>query len=233
MKRMSEHIGLFTSLNCPSHNTLSLYVVSSSMGNGHTLRSERLTSPWLVLTVTTLTWPSFPGWVSTILPVFQQRGWILSSTRSTIAPSRSAAGGVSLCHFPRPCSDVRYSRLHLFQKWARTFSISCHLDNRLIGTSLQSYSGKVVSVSPIRKWNGVRTSRSLGSAVSGVSGLEFKHASIRTKSVYSSFCVKWELPSTFFKWVFTDFMLASHRPPIWGDLAGIKCQFIPISVKLL
>jgi hypothetical protein len=111
MKRMSEHIGLFTSLNCPSHNTLSLYVVSSSMGNGHTLRSERLTSPWLVLTVTTLTWPSFPGWVSTILPVFQQRGWILSSTRSTIAPSRSAAGGVSLCHFPRPCSDVRYSRL--------------------------------------------------------------------------------------------------------------------------
>jgi hypothetical protein len=60
---------------------------------------------------------------------------------------------------------------------------------------------------------------------------EFRQASVRTKSVYNSFCVNSELPSTFFKWDLIDFMLASHRPPIWGDLAGMKYQFIPMFVN--
>lgn len=44
-------------------------------------------------------------------------------------------------------------------------------------------SGSETSESPIKKWPGVRTDRSKGSADSGVSGREFKHASIRTNSV--------------------------------------------------
>lgn len=46
-----------------------------------------------------------------------------------------------------------------------------------------SGSGSDISELPIKKWPGVRTERSTGSVDKGVSGHEFKHASICTNKV--------------------------------------------------
>jgi hypothetical protein len=79
----------------------------------------------------------------------------------------------------------------------------------------------------MRKWPGVKGWRSLGSEDMGVMGREFKHASILFNNVFISLNVKFEFPRILLKCPLTDLTLISHKSPIWGDLGGIKCHFIP------
>jgi hypothetical protein len=101
MKRMSEHIKLFTSLNCPSHNTLSLYVVSSSMGNGHTLRSERLTSPCFFFFL--MPFPFFA--IRLLRYLFGRRFFLFPIPFCLSSPSFRWCDGAP-GHFPRPPTPI-------------------------------------------------------------------------------------------------------------------------------
>lgn len=58
-------------------------------------------------------------------------------------------------------------------------------------------------------------------------GLEFKHASIRTRSVISCSSVGTCWPITLRKWCFIDLTAASQMPPWWGAAGWMNSQFFP------
>jgi len=92
---------------------------------------------------------------------------------------------------------------------------------------LNDGSGTNVGADPIRKWPGVKTSRSSGSSVSGVKGRELSIASICAKRVDISSYMRRASPITLRKWCFTDFTPASHFPPKCGADGGLNFQFVP------
>ena len=136
-----------------------------------------------------------------------------------------------LSHLLRRVSSLRYSRYHLLQKYCLIWWMHCQLDNRPNGTVLKSRSRKLVSVSPIRKWPGVRTGGSFGSDDMGVSVRELRMASISTTRVWRCSKVNSSVPTTRMRWRLKDFTAASHKPPKCGEFGGLKRHCICRSAK--
>ena len=118
--------------------------------------------------VTTRIIPSWPGWVAAIRASFQLMGGRLSfliTTRVTISISSCL---VDNFHLLREISWFKYSRCHLSQKWWRICCTSSQQFKRLAARLRKSFCGKLVREVPIRKWPGLKGSRSLGLEESGV-----------------------------------------------------------------
>lgn len=77
----------------------------------------------------------------------------------------------------------------------------------------------------------MRTRRSFGSIDIGVSGRELRIDSISMMSVFKFSNVKSALPTTRLKCRLKDFTAASHNPPKWGELDGMKRHSIRRSAK--
>ena len=103
----------------------------------------------------------------------------------------------------------------------------CQLGNLLLGVSPKFTCGRLVNASPIRKWPGVRTRRSLGSAEIGLSGREFKIPLTSITKVLNSLKVNNWSVSTRLTWCLQHLTADSHMPPKCGERCGIKCHFIP------
>lgn len=127
-------------------------------------------------------------------------------------------------HLVRSCNEWRYSRLHPRQKCCRSCSTLCQRVSRFSLVSCKSWQGRLFSAVPIRKCPGLRYVKSFGSALSCMSGREFKIASISQSTVVIFSKVKWALPMIRAMWYLTDFTAASHKPPKWGALGGMKHQ---------
>ena len=82
----------------------------------------------------------------------------------------------------------------------------------------------VVKASPIKKCLGVNASRQSGSFDKGVSGREFRIASISIMIVSNSSCVRFSVDTIRTKRRFADFTAASHKPPKCGALGGMKLK---------
>ena len=81
---------------------------------------------------------------------------------------------------------VRYSHDHLLQKWLVNFWHSCQRLSNVMDWCDSGESGKAVKGFPIRKCPGVNTSNASAWSGSGVSGLEFRHASTCASVVVNS-----------------------------------------------
>jgi hypothetical protein len=75
------------------------------------------------------------------------------------------------------------------------------------------------------------TGGSLGSDNIGVMGREFRMASISMTNVLRCSYVKTSVPTMRIRWRLNDFTAASHRPPKWGELGGLKRHCIFLSVR--
>ena len=95
----------------------------------------------------------------------------------------------------------------------------------------QTGSGGAVSGVPTRKCPGVRGSESLESLFIGVKGREFRHASIKARSVYISSCAINKDPTTRLKCCLNDLTPASNIPPMYSEFGGINFQAIPSLLK--
>lgn len=95
----------------------------------------------------------------------------------------------------------------------------------------------VVIGRPTRKCPGVSTDKSLGSSVNGQSGRELSTASICVSNVLKSSYVNLLSPIYLsmvrFMWCLVDLTPASHNPPKWGALGGMKCHCVPSDINLL
>lgn len=158
--------------------------VWSGRKSGTTLIIGLLYEPLGVHTVTTRTFPSFPGCTLVILAKGHLVGMVGSSRRHTM--SLTCRFSVGSCHFANRFRVIRYSFDHLFQKWLVRFWQRFHLRSIEIGRRDSGGSGKAVNGFPMRKWPGVSTSIPSDSSGRGVSGLEFRQASICVKVVASS-----------------------------------------------
>ena len=190
------------------------------------LRSRVLVA---VRTVAVRMMPSAPGWILMILPNGHCIGGTLSSLRMTMVPSRIP--WLPLLHLFRMFSSFRYSRCKRRQKCCLTLWMCCQLERRLDGLSLKSCFRKLINASPMRKWPGVRTRRSFGSDDIGVRGRELRTDSIRMVSLFKFSNVKSSLPATRLICRLKDFTAASHNPPKWGELGGMKRHSICRSAK--
>ena len=110
-------------------------------------------------------------------------GIVGSSRRHTM--SSTCRFSVGSCHFVNRFRVVKYSFDHLFHKWLASVWHRFHLRSIVIGSRDSGGSGKAVNGFPMRKWPGVRTSIPSDSSGRGVSGLEFKQASICAEAVAS------------------------------------------------
>ena len=202
---------------------------SEWIGKGTNLLTPRSRVVVAVCTVAVRTIPSTPGWTLITRPKRHCMDGTLSSLRTTTVPSRISC--LPLSHLLRRVSSLRYSRYHLLQKYCLIWWMRCQLDNRPDGTVLKSRSRKLVSVSPIRKWPGVRTGGSFGSDDMGVSGRELRMASISNTRVWRCSKVNSSVPTTRMRWCLKDFTAASHKPPKCGEFGGLKLHCIYRSAR--
>ena len=141
---------------------------SRAHGSTHNVRTARLTILWSTLTETTLVTPSFPGCSSVTRPRFHVSGAVVSISRTRL-PGINLADPCWL-HLVRFCKVLKYSFDQRLQNCCRICSTSCQRVSRLVLTSMRSGSGIEVRGDPIKKWPGVSTSKSLGSAEAGTRG---------------------------------------------------------------
>ena len=130
--------------------------------------------------------PSFPSFTSNTLPTghWLRASWC--SSTSTRSPSRTFLWGS--CHLVRWRSKGRYSFVHRLQKMFARYSTLCHLLLRFRSSSLKS-PGRAVTGRCMRRWFGVRGSRSRGSLETGVIGQLLMIPSAPTSRVVS---ISWE-----------------------------------------
>lgn len=185
----------------------------SSTGRVASLLTFRANSLSAVLTVTVLTTSSVPGWTLV--------------TR----PRDYRIGGRWLVHLVLTLTSFKYSSYHRIQKLSRIFCKCCHRDRRLVGVEPKSGVGKLVNASLIRKWPGVRANRSLGSVDRGVSGREFRMASISMLTVLNSSNVNNFFAITCLRWCLNIFTVDSHSPRKFGESEGMNLHFMACSPR--
>ena len=167
--------------------------------------------PLGVRTVTTRTFPSCPGCALITHARGHLVGIVGSSRRHTMVST--CMFGVGFCHFDNLFKVLRYSFDHRFQKWVVSFWHKFHLRNMVTGSRDSVGSGNAIRGFPIRKCPGVNTSNPSESSGRGISGLEFRHASIWVRVVVSSSYVNLASPTTLLRCCLKLFTDASHRPP--------------------
>lgn len=148
----------------------------SSIGKTHIFNNVLLVKPWLVLIVTTRIISSAPGCVSS----GQNIEGVFSFFISTIVPNfifvLSARFQLERC-----CNWDMYSCDHLDKN---SVLIVWLTDNAINDLRIFLWRhALVVRAFPMIKCSGVNACKSVGSLDIGVSDLEFKHASICTKTV--------------------------------------------------
>ena len=156
---------------------------SGWMGKGTSLLTPRSRVVGAVCTVAVRMIPSIPGWTLITRPKGHCTDGTLSTLRTTTVPSMMS--WLPLLHLFRMFSSFRYSRCQRRQKCCLTLWMCCQLEGRLDGVSRKSRSRKLVNASPMRKWPGVRTRRSIGSDDIGVRVRELRIDSISMISVLS------------------------------------------------
>jgi len=82
-----------------------------------------------------------------------------------------------LFHFVRCYNSDIYSLFQRFQKYWCRLCINCYLDNLVSGRCVK-WMDLLPSIRPMRKWAGVKDTKSFGSDDIGVSGREFSVALI-------------------------------------------------------
>lgn len=137
----------------------------------------------------------------------------------------TVGGSLIWFHFESTCRTWRYSLRHQLQKSFRILVAWRYV----VGVNLSETGGSGTDnkVSSIRKCPGVNTRAFWESALSWVSGLEFKQASIRTSNVVVSSNVRVDWPIIWRWWCFVDFTSASQIFPKYGADDGIKIRFVP------
>ena len=144
-------------------------LVWSGRKSGTTLITGLLYEPLGVQTVTTRTFPFFPGCVLIILARGHLVGIVGSSRRHTM--SLTCRFPVSSGHFDNRFRVIKYSFDHLFQKWLVSFWQRFHLHSIVIGSRDSGGSGKGVNGFPMRKLPGVSIPIPSESSGIGASGL--------------------------------------------------------------
>ncbi|KAH8355746.1 hypothetical protein KR084_012491 [Drosophila pseudotakahashii] len=176
--------------------------------------ARRKTPPPLVLTSTTLTMPSSPACLATILPRSHCWGGRLSSATTTRSPSLMF--GCCWCHLPRICRPRTYSQDHRRQNICLNDETSRHRRKQLRPS-----------------WSGVRSAgvASSGPPVSrcpGVSAFPSLSASIPTSTVASSSALRSALPTARRSRFLAVLTPASHNPPMCGARGGVNANSHPL-----
>lgn len=172
------------------------------------------------LTDTTLTMPSWPGWMAVIRANGQSAAPIPSSLTITNWPTFKSLAGVF--HVGRVINRGRYSRLYLALIFWYTWVIKCHRLSAPDFVNVKSDSSQGTNCWPVIKWLGVNAFKSSTSSDSGHNGLEFRHRSTSDKTVETSSKVNDISPKDVRKWDFRDFTPVSNSPPKWGFWGGLK-----------
>ena len=177
--------------------------------------------PLKVRIVTTRTSPSTP--LSTLITCASGHlvGAMFSfRTHTMLLTSRSLVG---LVHLLNLCSWLKYSADHCCKECWTSLWQSLHRWRRDISIPAMEWSGRASIGLSRRKWPGVNTSAPPSASSRGVSGLEWRHASICANLVVSSSNVKCTFPTILGRWYLKLFTTASHRPPKCSTCSGMKC----------
>ena len=129
------------------------------------------------------------------------------------------------------CRVTRYSEDHRCQKCRSRDWHKCHRLSAVMGRSSMSEFGIASRGLPMRKCPGVKASMPSSSSGRGTSGLLLRQASIWHKTVESSSKLSFTLPMIRARCFFRLLTAASHNPPKWGALSGIKSHAMPWDVQ--
>ena len=198
--------------------------------NGHSLVIGRINYWPLVLTWMTRTCPSWPGNTSSTRPRCHWPRGAFWSTTSTTSPTFRFS--LASLHFFRVLSVDRYSSLQRFQSTLTRFWISLQ---RFLGWNAMSsvtWGASCPPSCPTKKWLGVNTGSSRGSAPSYVNGIEFINASTSLIAVCSSSSVSLAFPTIAFRVFLTTLTSDSNTPPKCDPSRGFQFHLIPLLATL-
>ena len=173
-----------------------------------------------MLTVTTLTLPSSPGWTLIILARTHLVGNVGSPINDTMSPTCRLRDG--LFHLTNFCRWSRYSVDHRFQKLRVMAWHKCQRLNKVTDCDVLGCSGRASNGRPTKKCPGVKASMPSVPSGNGVSGLELRHASIWVTMVVNSSNVNLLSPITRQRCLLKDLTAASQSPPKCGAHSGVN-----------
>ena len=183
-----------------------------------------------MLTRTTRTCPSWPENPSSTRPRCHWPRGAFWSTTSTTSPTFRFS--LASLHFFRVLSVDWYSSLQRFQNTLTRFWISLQRFLGLNAMSSVTWGASCPPSYPTKKWLGVNTGSSRGSAPSYVNGLEFINTSTFLKAVCSSSSVSPAFPTIAFRVFLASLTSDSNTPPKYDPSGGFLSHLIPLLTTL-
>ena len=169
--------------------------------------------------------PSAPGYIRVTRPSGHFLRGLFALIINTTSPTRMFF--TRECHFFLSFNVGRYSFINRRQKWS---TIACTRRQRLLeikSASCETNGAEFGRLRPRSRLLGVKTSGSLGSPLTNVSGRPLSRFSTRIRAELRDSSVKVWPWRTWMRARLADLTSRSQEPPKCGADGGLNCHFVP------